>query len=355
MNKKKSIIIGIILLILIIGSFSYAIWTVTNTQSGSNIYSTGCFDVVFKEETPAIDLENIYPISNEDSKKLIPYQFTLTNTCATDAKYELNLEVLEKSSLAYQYVNVSINNWAGKAVTDYDTSLATIPGASSYKLTEGSLAGASTKGAGDGGRVTYNLRLWLDEDAPTSQMSKDFFSSITVTSVSTTENIQTEVVSGKLSIDDRVSYTLYSDGKLYIGGSGPIKDYENKVDIENNIQMNIYSQIVSDYLRKNDLLDNISSYDELNKFVEVYSYLIAKESKVLGSLTLKEVYETYGYIEPSSIQYLDLKAEISEIPIITEIIMNDVTSIGNYAFSHSTIDIKLPMSVLSISNTAFNN
>ena len=119
--------------------------------------------------------------------------------------------------------------------------------------------------------------------------------------------------------------------------------------------MNIFSQILTDYLQSVGALDNISSYSEAEEFIEIYSYFIAKEEKAIGAITLKDVYESYGRIEPSSLQYLDLKAEASKIPIITEVILNDVTSIGNYAFARSSLNVSLPKSVLSISGTAFYN
>ena len=81
MNKRKGIIvvIMIVLAVVLVGT-SYALWQITLTQESTNVVTTGCFNIEFKDKN-SINLSNVVPVTDEDGKKLVPYEFTLTNTC----------------------------------------------------------------------------------------------------------------------------------------------------------------------------------------------------------------------------------------------------------------------------------
>ncbi len=44
-------------------------------------------------------LDNTYPITDEEGKILTPYTFTITSLCESNAKYQINLEVLNNTTL----------------------------------------------------------------------------------------------------------------------------------------------------------------------------------------------------------------------------------------------------------------
>ena len=58
-NKKKTILIVALLLVVFIGSISYALWSVTLEQTDSNIVKTGCFETTMLEETVCSGCENL--------------------------------------------------------------------------------------------------------------------------------------------------------------------------------------------------------------------------------------------------------------------------------------------------------
>ena len=60
--------------------------------------TTGCFKVEFTDTNP-INLEKSYPILDEEGMKLVPYEFIITNTCDDNASFQINLEVLNTSTL----------------------------------------------------------------------------------------------------------------------------------------------------------------------------------------------------------------------------------------------------------------
>lgn len=69
---------------LLLSTTSYALWTMSHTQSTTNALASGCFSTTFTDDSP-IKLEKAYPISETAGLKLSPYTFTITNTCTNAA------------------------------------------------------------------------------------------------------------------------------------------------------------------------------------------------------------------------------------------------------------------------------
>ncbi len=147
-------VIGIMLSISLLVGVSYALWSNTHVQETENIVETGCFSTDFTEVN-SISLNNSYPISDSKGMSTTPYQFTITNTCSVDAKYEVNFEVLANSTLSSSYVKLAIDN-KKDILSNYESKTPTIEGAlSSNNIASGWLKAEQS--------VTYNLRLWIDE------------------------------------------------------------------------------------------------------------------------------------------------------------------------------------------------
>ena len=147
-------IIGIMLSISLLVGVSYALWSNTHVQETENIVETGCFSTDFSEVN-SISLSNSYPISDDKGMNSTPYQFTITNTCTVDAKYEVNFEVLAGSTLSSNYVKLAIND-IKDILSNYEVKDSTINGAlSSNNIASGWLKPEQS--------ITYDLRLWIDE------------------------------------------------------------------------------------------------------------------------------------------------------------------------------------------------
>ena len=56
-------------------------WNITTSQDTANTVYTRCFDVSITSQKNSIALENAYPITDEQGKKLTAFNFTITNTC----------------------------------------------------------------------------------------------------------------------------------------------------------------------------------------------------------------------------------------------------------------------------------
>ena len=175
-SKKVLIAISVLLLLLTIIGVSYAVWRISLVQTGSNKIVTSCFDVAFKEDSEAINLENVYPILDEEGIKGTPYTFTLTNNCAELASYQINLEVLNTATLNSQYIKVYLDSGSPSVLTNLNTTSKTLSEAKeAYILDAGYFEPNESK--------TFNLRIWMDEDTPALEetMNKTFASKVTVT------------------------------------------------------------------------------------------------------------------------------------------------------------------------------
>ena len=235
-KKKRNILITIVLLIGIIAiiGVSYALWVLNLTQTGQNDIVTSCFNITFTDKDN-ISLQKAYPILDEEGKKLTPYEFTITNTCDSYASFNVNLEVLNTTTLTNNdAIKAMISSKTGDTETEITTSLL-----SSYQTTTKTLDNAQTSFNLTTGYLnakeskTYTLRLWLDENVGmnTEGVQNAKFSSKVVVTTSYIEEIPkipatatiTTLVSGanKSSTDvytvpnkesDSCTYTLAYDG-----------------------------------------------------------------------------------------------------------------------------------------------
>src|SRR5699024_3809121 len=101
MRMKKRIIILVVSLIIIIGiivGVSYAFFSTGGKQETANTFTSGCLNISLTDASASISLSNIYPITDIEGLDTTSYDFTITNTCNTDANYEINLESLNQAS-----------------------------------------------------------------------------------------------------------------------------------------------------------------------------------------------------------------------------------------------------------------
>ena len=99
-KKKRNILVLTVLLIGVVAiiGVSYALWVLNLTQTGQNDIVSSCFNITFTDKNN-ISLQKAYPILDAEGKKLTPYEFTITNTCDSYASFNVNLEVLNTTTL----------------------------------------------------------------------------------------------------------------------------------------------------------------------------------------------------------------------------------------------------------------
>ncbi len=172
--KRVYLVIGIIVVIGLVVSLSYAYWQLSFNQVDPNKAITNCLEIELVEESPEITIEDAYPITDEEGKRLDPFTFTIKNTCDSFVSYEVALGIADGTTLDSQYVAAVLDYNQIQTLNNYEE--VTLNGYQEGRLLQkGSLSGED--------EVTYNLRLWLDYDTPYQEdiMSTSFLSQIVVT------------------------------------------------------------------------------------------------------------------------------------------------------------------------------
>ena len=156
-NKKIYLtIIGILLLICLTVAVSYAVWRIFLVQNNSSKLATSCFKVSLTDQD-AINLVDTIPITDSDGAALTPYTFTITNACDSYANYQVNLELLNTTTMTnMRAIKVMFDDGTPSLLAYKETTEKTLTNASTaYKLNIGYLDKKAT--------ATHKLRLWIDE------------------------------------------------------------------------------------------------------------------------------------------------------------------------------------------------
>ena len=175
-NKKIWIIGGLVLCLVAVIGITFAFFSTGGTQETANTFTSGCVKIIFSNEGSAINLQNAYPILDEEGKELEPFSFTIENTCTLFTKYTLTLEVLDDSTLNANYVATMLDTNEIQTLGSLERAeVSSSNFKEAYVLTTGYL--------GEGESVDYALRLWLDEDVTIDDdaMNKYFASKVVVT------------------------------------------------------------------------------------------------------------------------------------------------------------------------------
>ena len=165
-RKILLIVLGILLSLSLLVGISYAYYIVTASQTNKNRLASSCISISLTNEKNDITLNNAYPITNSEGKKLIPYQFTITNTCNIFISYNVNLEMLEGTDLSTDYIKTMVNSEAPYILSSLDSASTTID-----KSTESRTLAQGSLGSNDS--ADYVLRLWMDENTPLNENTQD--------------------------------------------------------------------------------------------------------------------------------------------------------------------------------------
>ena len=174
--SKKELVLLVIAMMIIVSSISYAFYLAVVSQEGENEISSACFRLTM-EENDEIGLEKTYPLSEAEGSELRPFKFTIKNICNKAANYQVNIETLNESTLETEYIRYKLDEKESKILGEEEEVRTYVNNEAkeSRKISEGILLKNESK--------TYNLRLWLDEEAEARETSeKTYVSKVVVIS-----------------------------------------------------------------------------------------------------------------------------------------------------------------------------
>ncbi len=177
MKKRHKIILCIIVLLLIVNLFiglSYAYYIFSVSQSSSNIVRTNCFEITYSDGD-AISLGEAIPLTDSEASELEPYTFTIKNICNNVVDYDINLEILEGSTMDLDAVALELDDNSKQILGELNNNEVIVN--SSASSSKNVFSGVLRKGTSK----THNLKLWIDDSATLEQsMSKKIMTKVVV-------------------------------------------------------------------------------------------------------------------------------------------------------------------------------
>ncbi len=188
--KITLLVIGILLLITLYITQSYALWVIKSEQGTANQVYTGCFSVGYTNGN-SISLTNTYPVADATAlaNANTLHTFTITNTCTIPANYTISLNTLSSTTINENLVKFAFyQSTANKPGTgtvlgtytkNTDTASLGISNLkNSYKLATGSLTAGTASATGtlaaNGESKTFNLYLWISSDGSADSTSSNY-------------------------------------------------------------------------------------------------------------------------------------------------------------------------------------
>ena len=266
MTRKKYIIISIVIIlisiIVLIGS-SYAILTMTIEGDKKISVTAGILKVDFTDGN-YINLDNAAPVTDKQGLKTSPYTFTVTNTGNINAYYHVSLEEDSNNTLDNSYLKMRLTNDKG-----YDSGVIKV---NNYGKGTFEIRGEEEIEPED--TVTYELRLWLDEDADNSAQGKLYQSKIVVTSYDREQNGPNAPM-----LDDGMIAVKYENNNwVKADRNNTNNDWYNYDELKWANAVTVSSTTRSNYLNaSNGTVINIDDIETMWVWIPRYSYSIGSE------------------------------------------------------------------------------
>ena len=162
-NFKTRIIVLTSLIALTLLFISYGYFYISANQSDRDRLTGGCFNPTFTDGQ-SISLTNAVPMTNEEGLNSTPYDFTLTNSCQTNVKYYVILNIKDGSM---DPKNISVS-YDGETFFRVDTLSVNTK---DYGKSEGYTTSYVLKqDLLPNGSKTEHIRLWLNNEADYTEM-----------------------------------------------------------------------------------------------------------------------------------------------------------------------------------------
>ena len=179
---KRELILTVISILAvttaIIGG-SYAIFSSIQKAENYNVMKTGTLQIVYDDTSGGlgniINLNGVYPESDAEGSKREPYKFKITNTGSIEASYKVR--ILDDSDMIAE--DQCINKLLNKELIRYSinggspVTLSTM--AEEYKVITGKLEAGESR--------TYEIRMWIDENAGNEVLGTHYHGKIVVEGV----------------------------------------------------------------------------------------------------------------------------------------------------------------------------
>ena len=278
MKKRYWVLASVTGVFLLLIGISYALWNAMFHQTDENLVTTDCFKITFEEESNSnILLNTSYPLSEKEGMSLKPYHFRIENVCNSIGNYDINMEIMENSTMPSNAIRAKLNDRASLLLTqEVNPSV----GVSAYKMGSGVLKPNESH--------EYDLRIWMDENASVEASNKSFVGKVSVV-VSYEKYYREEILNGADPVlkEGLIPVTIDSSGVVKKADTGSEwynysnKTWANAVILEDESVVYQNHEVIPE--------SNIESY-----FVWIprYKYKIFNEGNYEGLTSIEKKEQT---------------------------------------------------------------
>lgn len=160
--------IGMLLVLSFVLAIMYGIWLSKENKDDIDINVSGCINIIYSDDKK-INMNNPKPQSDNDGMISTPMTITMTNNCKTKESVELDLDVLEKSSIDDGKIHIYVNGEYELGPVLLNTlrySKGEDNVAKTYQVIAFEMNPNDTK--------RINLRLWVDENVANLEEKSSF-------------------------------------------------------------------------------------------------------------------------------------------------------------------------------------
>ncbi len=179
MKKLKKeyfyLIMSFLFLCIFLGvvGISYAFLT-TTAKGKQYVMYTGNLEVEYQKKTDTINIENAYPMTNQQGLDTTPHTFTVTNTGNVTAKYQIRLELEENVKNQVPLNNIKMSFQMNNESESEPILLSNL---------ETNLVFTKNVLIKPGESHTYGMKLWIDINAGNEIQGKTFSARVVVDSI----------------------------------------------------------------------------------------------------------------------------------------------------------------------------
>lgn len=175
MNGKRLIftsLVSIILVFMLLIGTTYSIFTTGGIEEDANVYRTGVLDITYTVSDENVKLQSNIPTSVEDAIYIKPYRIIVSNNGTTDYKFNLVLNnTTATNSIDSQYIMIQVGKNEPVKLSECENNV--------IKNDIVILANNN---------VTIDVRIFLSQDIPNSEVGKNFSASLSIVGVAMNED-----------------------------------------------------------------------------------------------------------------------------------------------------------------------
>ncbi len=273
------------IVLLVGGSYAYL---KTSTEGAKKVSVIAGILKVKYEDQEVIQLENTYPMSDEEGKEQKSYRFSVENVGDMQAKYDIGLEESKKNTLDKKHIKYILKKGSGEwSNPQFLSSL-------------NSLVIEESKSLSVGEKEEYEIKMWVDIDSGNDIQGKSYKAKVVVTvseDAGVTKDVMPPIIhlKGDLSVNVE-EHTLFQDPGIekIVDNRDQLKETDVKrsyeyYDGENTVQVeNVDSNQLGVYYIYYKIKDKSGNEGVAIRSVNIYHKdTTSPTMKLIGSKTMR--------------------------------------------------------------------